>query len=149
MDEAQQQRFGREYLALAAQARGETFTRKANIKATGTANECWTNAWKLAVSQPRLHYVEGIAVFPDGDMHTHAWCVDKKRRVYETTPGYGDIVRYIGFVLPTPTVQRLSGHMEGWRSSMLEAMAVAAYADEGHRPTRLAFIRLTGVDFTR
>jgi hypothetical protein len=146
--EPHMQERARAYLAGAAQAAGRAYRRKVGAVPMGAEHECWTNAWELATSRRDLEYAEGVALFADGTIHTHAWCVDRKGRVYDPTPGYAGVYEYQGFVIGKPIASRLSAPMRGdrWRSSLLECLAAARFV-QGDELTRRMFAKLTRVDF--
>lgn len=147
--EPHMQERARAYLAGAAQAAGRKYSRRSTLTIVmGNPKECWTNAWELATSRRDLEYAEGVALFADGTIHTHAWCVDRKGRVLDPTPGYAGVYEYQGFVIGKPIASRLSAPMRGdrWRSSLLECLAAAGFV-QGDELTRRMFARLTRVDF--
>jgi len=63
----------------------------------GKMKECYKNAFLLMVGRKELYYCEGFATFPNLPLPVlHAWCIDKKGRVYDPTWKDGD--EYYGVV---------------------------------------------------
>ena len=71
-------------------------------------------------------YAEGLILWPkrDGSLtgHTHAFCLDRKGRVVDPTPGYARFAEYRGFILRRVLVRRITREWTGHRSSVLETV---------------------------
>jgi hypothetical protein len=101
-------------------ANGRLFTYKPLPKKIkrGEMKLCYMNAYHLVMAKPELIYVEGFAagIIPTA----HAWCVDRKGRVYD--PTWQDGQEYFGvpfdpiFVLETIAKREHYGVIDDWEN---------------------------------
>jgi len=101
-------------------ANGKSFAYKPLPKCIkrGESKMCYMNAYQLMLDRRDLTYVEGFAagIIPVA----HAWCVDKRGRVYDRT--WADGAEYFGvkfdrlFVLKTICQRQHYGILDDWEN---------------------------------
>lgn len=75
--------------------------------------ECFRNAGLLALSNPELTYVEGVAV-AHAIPTAHAWCVTPEGIVVDPTWANPEEAAYIGIPFKTAFLKRRLADTEGW-----------------------------------
>lgn len=75
------------------------YNRKGLVR--GRAKECYSNATNIALYRKEFTYVEGFAIREDlGLLIDHAWVIDKKGNVIDTTWNDPEDCHYMGVPIP-------------------------------------------------